>query len=109
MNTSFKNALIQMGYRQPDSTIDANRWAKPIGYNIFIAHEKELRLNCHFKANDPEDKLHCWATKELDTTHNLIEQIATFEQYSDCRGTYRPTSFGFLSKQQKVDQMLDIL
>lgn len=108
MITTFKNALIQMGYRQPDSTIDANRWAKPIGYNIFIAHEKELRLNCHFRANG-DDKLHCWQTKELDATCNLIEQIATFEQYADCRGTYRPTVFAFLSKAQKAEQMVDFL
>jgi hypothetical protein len=108
MITTFKNALIQMGYRQPDSTIDANRWAKPIGYNIFIAHEKELRLNCHFRANG-DDKLHCWETKELDATRNLIEQIATFEQYTDCRGTYNPTVFPFLSRNQKNEQMLDIL
>ena len=108
MITTFKNALIQMGYRQPDSTIDANRWAKPIGYNIFIAHEKELRLNCHFRANG-DDKLHCWQTKELDATRNLIEQIATFEQYTDCRGTYNPTVFPFLSRNQKNEQMLDFL
>jgi hypothetical protein len=105
---NFKNALMRMGYRQPDSTIDTNRWAKPIGYNIFIAHEKELRLNCHFKANDPESKLHCWKTKELDATSDLISQIASFEQYADCRGTYHPTVFGFLTKQQSAEQMLDI-
>jgi hypothetical protein len=109
MKTTFKNALMQMGYRQPDPTIDANRWAKPIGYNIFIAHEKELRLNCHFKANDPEDKLHCWETKELDPTMNLTHQIATFEQYTDCRGVYNPTVFAFLSKAQKAELMLDLL
>jgi len=106
---NFKNALMQMGYRQPDSTIDANRWAKPIGYNIFIAHEKELRLNCHFNANDTEGKLHCWKSKELDATSNLISQIASFEQYAECRGIYRPTVFGFLTKQQSAEQMLDFL
>jgi hypothetical protein len=106
---NFKNALMQMGYRQPDPTIDANRWAKPIGYNIFIAHEKELRLNCHFKADDPERKLHCWDSRELDATRDLIEQIATFEQYVDCRGAYQSKVFAFLSKQQKAEQMLDFL
>lgn len=102
--TNFELALMNMGYRQPDPVLDANRWAKPIGYNIFIAHVKELLINSHFYAAD--GKLHCWESNnvKLNEANNPLEmQIATIEQYQDCRGAYNPHHFGFLTANQRAE------
>lgn len=101
--TNFALALLNMGYRQPSPSEDANRWAKPFGYNIFIAHAKEMLINSHFYAADGE--LHCWESHSviLNKTNNPLEmQIATIEQYDVGRGAYNPTHFGFLTPDQRV-------
>lgn len=109
MKDNFRSALISMGYRQPDAGNDSNKWAKPIGYNIFIAHEKELRLNIHYRING-KDELHCWDTRQMDPNTELsgdfASQIATAEQYTDCRRAHcdRKT-FAFISKAEQAEQI----
>ena len=109
MKDNFRSALISMGYRQPDAELDSNKWAKPIGYNIFIAHEKELRLNIHYRV-EGKDELQCWETLQLKSNTELsgdfASQIATIEQYTDCKRKNRERkTFAFISKAQQAEQI----
>jgi hypothetical protein len=101
----FIVALKAMGYRRPDVARDANRWVKPIGYNVFIAHAKELRLNCHCYA--PNNEFMCWESKEMKLDGGtLVSQIASFEQYSNRTANYHYQDFSFLTTEEKVDLVL---
>ncbi len=107
--TDFAAALKAMGYRRPDAAKDPNRWVKPVGYNVFIAHVKELTLNCH--AVFPNGDFGCWESGniELNKTNYPIEvQIATIEQCKNYQQNYRPFSFGFLTKEEWIEQMVGI-
>lgn len=107
--TDFELALKMMGYRRPDPARDPNRWVKPIGYSVFIAHVKELRLNCHFVAANGE--FHCWKSEilEINVPNDPLDlQISTFEQYADCRGFYNPRSWGFLTTEQRNEILLGL-
>lgn len=98
-----------MGYRQPDAELDNNKWAKPIGYNIFIAHEKELRLNVHYRVNG-NDQLHCWESAIMNTDTNLTSQIAAVEEYTTSRGIHQNgQNFAFTSKIQEAEQVCNFL
>lgn len=101
----FTLALIKMGYRRPDKTIDPNRWAKPIGYNIFIVFVKEAKISCHFYGVDSQ--LHCWSSKEIvmnDKNRSIEAQLCEYEQYAD-GGGHHLQKFGFLSREDHANIM----
>lgn len=98
---TFAIALRKLGYRQPDQSINPNRWVKPFGFCVIIADVDHLRIQSLFRG--PNDgKLHCWNHVDIDLVTPIEHQIASFEQYEGCRAGHDYTDFGFLTKEELI-------
>lgn len=108
MKTAFILALTKMGYRQPDTSINPLRWAKPVAHDIFIADiiDDVLSLRLYFKAPGNGQFL-CWSSVEIrtDVDTPIDLQIADFERYTDFHG-YQGQTYGFLTRAQTLEQVI---
>jgi len=108
--TDFPLALTNMGYRQPDSSRDPNRWVKPIGYDVLIAFVEELKIAHYFVGVDK--KLHCWDDRRITlcVDGDLELQIATYEVHSAIRMVIENRSYchAFLSQEQRANLIVGI-
>jgi hypothetical protein len=107
MISDIHKALISMGYRKPDLSVE--KYAKPFGYSVITCEIKEpLFVLTEWHMSCPSDpKVSVWSSKECelgDSFDKICEEIASFEEYSTKE--HAPPllqMFNFLTKKEQAE------